>query len=357
MAKTYEILIVDDDRFLREELENYLKRSSGDFAFHVTIAENYESALEKLNENSFDGVILDLLFPKEGEEDANAGAKLLEEMRKYAKDAAIVILTGYATVDRAAQLTKRGACKFIQKPVKPKDFEKTLQHAIEQNELQKRINELTMEFIELGVTDAILDRIANSLNNIVGEAERIIEDLKKAKEKSTFEFDERMGRIVEIAEQTINEALKQAGSSIHHKKTERGKVDIRRVLERCKELLDDEYGTKNIIIEKVPEVDVIIESYPETVAHMFYLLIEGTCEATAPDSKVEFSINNTEENRVEVKITYSGPPMSESPNRSNRLSIGKKLLKELLGDMKIESQSDKETEVIITIPSLENIIV
>lgn len=354
MTKTLlEILIVEDDKVLREELAVYLEEivEYEDVVFHTTSAEEYESALAMFKEKRVDGVILDLLFPKKGEDDADAGAKLLEEMRsnEATKDAAIVILTGYATVERAAHLSKRGASAFMQKPVEPDYLVQVLRLAINHNKLQKQLEELNMEFTKTRMTDAILNSIADNLNNIVGEAESIRDTLiEKSEMMLKLELDRRMDHIIDMAEQ----AFERAELSVHREAQKPEEVNILRVLNSCKEILDYEYRMKNIKIGKIPEVSATIQSYHKTISQVFYLLIEGVCEATAPGDKVEFSINDTEEKKVEVGILYNG-----SEIREDRLSNSRNLLRELLGDVKIELRFGKETAVIITIPSLENIIV
>ena len=69
MAK---ILIVEDDRFLRELYEELLS----DEGFQVTTAEDGEEGFNKIRDGGFDLVLLDILLPKRD------GLDILRELKK-----------------------------------------------------------------------------------------------------------------------------------------------------------------------------------------------------------------------------------------------------------------------------------
>lgn len=66
------ILVVDDDKDIRELVAVYLKTED----FNVKLAENGEEALDLNEKNSFDLVILDVMMPKKD------GLDTLIEIRK-----------------------------------------------------------------------------------------------------------------------------------------------------------------------------------------------------------------------------------------------------------------------------------
>ncbi len=69
MAK---ILIVEDDRFLRELYEELLR----DEGFEVATAEDGEEGLTKMREGGYDLILLDILMPKRD------GLDILRELKK-----------------------------------------------------------------------------------------------------------------------------------------------------------------------------------------------------------------------------------------------------------------------------------
>jgi two-component system, sensor histidine kinase and response regulator len=100
------ILVVDDEIGMRQGCRRALT-SQG---FHVSTAEHGVEALRKLREEDYDLVLLDAMMP------GMSGLEILE--RIYEHDPAIicVMITGYATVDLAAQAMKHGAQDFLPKP-------------------------------------------------------------------------------------------------------------------------------------------------------------------------------------------------------------------------------------------------
>lgn len=66
------ILIVEDDRFLRELYEELLR----DEGFEVATAEDGEEGLEKMRDGGYDLVLLDILLPKRD------GLDILRELKK-----------------------------------------------------------------------------------------------------------------------------------------------------------------------------------------------------------------------------------------------------------------------------------
>jgi len=376
MADTFKILLVDDEGFFRETLASYLEGEIEDDKpiFNVVSAENFESAISKMKENIFDGVILDLRFPEHKDKEAKpeAGAKLLEIMNvnPATSDAAIIILTAYATVDRAVNLTRRGAYEFIQKPVDPEYLARILRLAIERSKLQKRVDELTIDSIKTGVVDAILHNINNDLNKIVGEAEYVRDKLlvKILDGDWKDELHKYMDHIINMAMHASGSAV----SKMFQKEMVRDKVDIYKILKRCVEYLKKDYHVKGITLLMPEDEDIpLIESYPETVMQALYPLIENAYEAVPANGTIRLSTNyDIQEKIVEIQISDNGPGMNQDQIKlaltggySTKggchgfgLKISSRLLEEIFGSLKINSEPGKGTTITVALPSLEDII-
>lgn len=100
------ILIVDDELGMREGCRRALT-SQG---FRVSTAEHGAQALHRLRQEEYDLVLLDAMMP------GMSGLEILDRVHKHDPDITCVMITGYATVDLAAQAIKQGAYDFLPKP-------------------------------------------------------------------------------------------------------------------------------------------------------------------------------------------------------------------------------------------------
>ena len=101
-----ELLVVDDDAAFVDVLQRALQRRGHAVARAGTAAE----AITQAGRRGFDGIILDLRI---GEDN---GLQCLVALRECQPDAAILLLTGYASIATAVEAVKRGADDYRPKP-------------------------------------------------------------------------------------------------------------------------------------------------------------------------------------------------------------------------------------------------
>jgi len=119
------VLVVDDEKFIREILAEFL----GMEGHLVRTAEDGASALAELSRSHYDLVISDLKMPKMG------GMELLEAMNRVAPNALTVIMTGFGTVETAIDAMKRGAYDYVLKPFKVEEVTMIVQRGLEKQRL------------------------------------------------------------------------------------------------------------------------------------------------------------------------------------------------------------------------------
>ncbi|MCD6335759.1 MAG: response regulator [Candidatus Latescibacteria bacterium] len=123
------ILIVDDDHAVAEMLSEVVKAMGK----HPITAANGREGLEKFQKHSVDLVITDLKMP---EMDGNV---LLKEIKRIDKDAVVIVLTGYPSVDTAVETIKDGAYDYLNKPLKVAEIEVVIERALERKSLAKSL--------------------------------------------------------------------------------------------------------------------------------------------------------------------------------------------------------------------------
>ncbi|GMT42804.1 MAG: hypothetical protein IEMM0002_1215 [bacterium] len=118
MLKRPHILVVDDEANILDSLRGILT----DEKYKVFEAENSDDALQILQENRVDLVLLDVWLP--GRRD---GLQTLREMRRRNISAEVIMISGHGSIDTAVRATKLGAYGFIEKPL---ELENVLENVV-----------------------------------------------------------------------------------------------------------------------------------------------------------------------------------------------------------------------------------
>src|SRR3954471_5407936 len=105
MSKRAKILIVDDERSIRELLEIFLKKEG----FSVTSASSAPEGLAQAKASDFDLNISDVKMAD------MSGIDLLRELRTIGFNGQFILLTAFATAETAIQALKMGAFDYILK--------------------------------------------------------------------------------------------------------------------------------------------------------------------------------------------------------------------------------------------------
>jgi two-component system, NtrC family, response regulator PilR len=99
------VLVVDDERSMRELLSIVLRRDGYD----VLIAEDGATGLELLKRERVDILITDLRMPQMN------GVDLLREAKRIAPDIVSIVMTAFATTDTAVEALRLGAADYVTK--------------------------------------------------------------------------------------------------------------------------------------------------------------------------------------------------------------------------------------------------
>jgi DNA-binding NtrC family response regulator len=139
MAKKEKILIVDDEKIVRESLYHWFD----DDDYQVDTAEDGETALQKYEKEKFDLLLVDMKMP------GMSGLDLLSKIKAIDKDALIILITAFASVPTAITALKNGAYDYVTKPVDPDELAHLVKKALEQRalkientQLKENINEI-----------------------------------------------------------------------------------------------------------------------------------------------------------------------------------------------------------------------
>ena len=132
------ILIVDDEKNYLLVLEALL----ADAGYEVITCDNASEALEITTSHDLDLVITDMRMP------GLDGMDFLVQLRTLQPEIPIIMMTAYATVEKAVEAMKRGAFDYITKPFKNEELILTIRKALEMHRLKEENRLLSQELQE-----------------------------------------------------------------------------------------------------------------------------------------------------------------------------------------------------------------
>jgi DNA-binding NtrC family response regulator len=154
------ILVVDDDERLATTLQELLVGEG----YSVEVALSAAEALLIQQRNPGIAIALvDLIMP------VTDGLALLEELHRRDPDLAVVVMTGYGTIETAVEAIKRGAEDYLTKPMDAHALRKKMAQLLEVFELRERVRQL----------EANLDR-ATSFETIVSVSPPMLRAIEQA---------------------------------------------------------------------------------------------------------------------------------------------------------------------------------
>jgi two-component system response regulator PilR (NtrC family) len=121
MSECARILVVDDERSMREFLEILFRREGYD----VETASNVDAALVALGADDYDLVVTDVQMP------GRSGLELLREVKANSAETVVVMITAFATTETAIEAMKEGAYDYINKPFKTDEVRLVVAKALE----------------------------------------------------------------------------------------------------------------------------------------------------------------------------------------------------------------------------------
>jgi DNA-binding NtrC family response regulator len=131
------VLVVDDDASIGE----YVKTLLGKDGFDVTIVDDPQKAEAALRAESPHLVILDLMMP------GMHGLDLLERLRKIDSDVAVVVFTGYPSLETAVGAMKLDAVDYLKKPFEPEELRTTVDRVLKKKGLLRSPEEMLHKHI------------------------------------------------------------------------------------------------------------------------------------------------------------------------------------------------------------------
>ncbi|MGB5281084.1 MAG: sigma-54 dependent transcriptional regulator [Arenicellales bacterium] len=156
------ILIVDDEVTAVENLAHVCRKQGHE----VTTRTSGKGAIEALEHDRFDVVLSDLKMENVD------GMEVLRRATELSPDTAVVLITGFATLDSAVEAMKAGAFHYIAKPYRLEEVREVVRNALEFVNLKKENRQLKeqLTIIRSGSSiitqDAVMQRLLDTARQI-----------------------------------------------------------------------------------------------------------------------------------------------------------------------------------------------
>ena len=128
MKKENTILVVDDDKAHRTMLRTLL---SG-WGYKIVEADDGQVAIEKVHEQAFDMILMDIRMLKV------SGLEALDGIKTYNPAIPIIIMTAYSSVETAVEALKKGAYDYLTKPLDFDELRLAMERAMDHSQLKEK---------------------------------------------------------------------------------------------------------------------------------------------------------------------------------------------------------------------------
>lgn len=125
MQNKYKIFVIDDEAIILKSCSNVLTENG----YEVATAQSSRIALERIKEELFDLIILDLKMP------GIDGLQLLRIIKNIKPNIEVIIITGYSSIENAIETMKLGAADYLQKPFTPDELSIRVKNVLDKKKL------------------------------------------------------------------------------------------------------------------------------------------------------------------------------------------------------------------------------
>ena len=213
------ILIIDDDKRLRELLEDYLKEKK----YKIYLCDDFSSANEILQYFLFDLVIIDRMMP------SGDGIDLIKIIKEN-KNIPVIMLTALSESENRIQGLQYGADDYLSKPFEPEELYLRIKKLLNlyKDKTDKKTAIIFGNFV-FNISTLQLKKNSNDIYLTEGETELLLKLIDKRnnivlrEELADRDFDESELRKVDVQVTRLRQKIEENPKQPHFIKTIRGK--------------------------------------------------------------------------------------------------------------------------------------
>ncbi len=371
---TLHVLVVDDEPGIRSGVTRILGNYTvgypfmdEDFDFHLIEAGTGEDAIDVLNNQLVDVVLLDNKLP------GMDGIEVLEYIKQQNFDVAVMMITSYASLDLAIKATRNGAYNFMPKPFTPQELRASIENVAKHLFLKRMTRKMQEEGkqIRFQFLSVLSHELKSPINAVEGYLKMMqekqfgdkVEDYDRMIDRSLTRLKGMRNLIMDLLDLT----------KIESGKKERKMRDVN-LAEIAKMAMDT---MEPYAIQRSVKMKLDVQGDPQLLADanemeiVFNNLISNAVKYNKDGGKVQVSICDRGKD-LEIKVSDSGIGMSEEDsdkifqdfvrikNSKTKeitgsglgLSITRKMIEQYNGTIEVESKPDEGTTFTVSLPRL-----
>ncbi len=371
---TLHVLVVDDEPGIRSGVSRILGNYTvgypfmdEDFDFHLIEAGTGEDAIDILNSQPVDVVLLDNKLP------GMDGIEVLEYIKQQNFDVAVMMITSYASLDLAIKATRNGAYNFMPKPFTPQELRASIENVAKHLFLKRMTRKMQEEGkqIRFQFLSVLSHELKSPINAVEGYLKMMqekqfgdkVEDYDRMIDRSLTRLKGMRNLIMDLLDLT----------KIESGKKERKMRDVN-LAEVAKMAMDT---MEPYAIQRSVKMKLDVQGDPQLLADVnemeivFNNLISNAVKYNKEGGKVDVCICDRGKD-LEVKVSDNGIGMS--PEESEKifqdfvriknsktkeitgsglgLSITRKMIEQYNGTIEVKSEPDKGTTFTVSLPRL-----
>jgi two-component system, OmpR family, phosphate regulon response regulator OmpR len=213
------ILIIDDDKRLRELLEDYLNEKN----FDIYLSDDFNSAKEILEYLIFDLIIIDRMMP------SGDGINLISIIKEK-NNTPVILLTAMGEAENKIEGLKIGADDYLSKPFEPEELFYRIKKLLNLYKDENIINEkvffgefaFNLSNLQLLKNEKII-YLTESENNLLIKLINKKNSIVLREELTESEYDENELRKIDVQVTRLRQKIEKNPKQPHFIKTIRGK--------------------------------------------------------------------------------------------------------------------------------------
>ena len=302
------VLVVDDEPGIRSGINRILRNFTvgypfmeDDFSFEIIEAETGEQALEILNNNKPDIVLLDNKLP------GIYGIEVLQHINKNHIDVEVMMITSYASLDLAIKATGNGAFNFVPKPFTPQELKAAMESITKHLFLKRMTSKMKEESKQLKFQflSVLSHELKSPINAIEGylkimndrQVGENIKDYQTMIERSIARINGMRNLIMDMLDLTKIESGK--------KKRELKNTDLNEVAKLAINSIKPLAIQRNISIHLHSEEITYYKSDFNEMEIIFNNMVSNAVKYNTENGEVNISIIK-QKNGIEIKVEDTG---------------------------------------------------
>jgi two-component system sensor histidine kinase/response regulator len=353
------VVVIDDDYAMRLSCRKILEK----LGLEVETHDNGAHGLEAVARLKPALVLVDLKMP------GMSGMDVIPRVREIDADIAIVVITGYATIDTAVEAMKSGAYDFLPKPFSPDELRLIVNRALERRSLILRGRQAEMEREVL--KRRFVSFVSHQLQSPLSAVHQYLDVLKRLEEngdaaKRREWYDRCLARIEDL-QRLIRDWLTLAKLEGGRLAERRERVDLGPQVEAALAGHADEAAAAQVSLEsRPPEGELAVSGDPAAVGVLLDNLISNGVKYNKPGGRVAVSLARVDE-EIEIAVSDTGVGVPEEarpmlfqeffrldPEKSGTglgLAICRKVASDMGGGISVESAEGGGTTFRVRLPA------